>query len=366
MLKSARSAVDTVAFTALAAVPALARARPRQVTMAITAYCNLRCQGCRYGRDFMPGAQMDLQTALDVIDDAADAGVETMRLYGGEPLLHPALPEMVRRSVERGLNTYITTNGTLLDQKIDALHAAGLRSITIGYYGQSEAYDRYVQRVNQFRRLEAGIAAVRRRYGAEIDVQLNYLLTRSTCSLAAVDQAIAFARRFDLALRLDLVHYSLPYFTEGPDGALQFRREDESAIRAVVQRFLDLKSEEPRRLREDVAGIISIPDWLMKGAEMHVPCDAGSLVWIGADGSVQLCYVTFPLGNLKQQRLRDMLGTGKHHAAARDALRLNCPNCHCQRNNRVMKHLPSRLKYRARGDTSDAEVIQPSDASSPA
>ena len=29
------------------------------------------------------------------------------------------------------------------------------------------------------------------------------------------------------------------------------------------------------------------------------------LVWIGADGSVQLCDVAFPLGNVNERRLRD-------------------------------------------------------------
>ena len=78
---------------------------------------------------------------------------------------------------------------------------------------------------------------------------------------------------------------------------------------------------------------------------MRVPCDAGKLLWVGADGGVNLCYVTFPLGNLHEQRLADFLYGRAHHQAARDAFQLNCPNCHCERDSRIQKHLPSRIRY---------------------
>ncbi|HVS17092.1 MAG TPA: SPASM domain-containing protein, partial [Planctomycetota bacterium] len=89
----------------------------------------------------------------------------------------------------------------------------------------------------------------------------------------------------------------------------------------------------------------SIPDWLMLGPDMRIPCDAYNMVWVGADGSVKLCYVTFDLGNLHERRLRDMLYGPEHQAAARGAFRLDCPNCHCERDNRIKKDLASRLKY---------------------
>lgn len=336
---------EVVAFSLDGLAPSAIRARPQKITMAITAHCNLRCTGCRYGRDFMPGAQMSLQMAQAVIADASQAGIGTLRLYGGEPLLHPELPQMVASSVAAGIGTYVTTNGMLLEQKIDALFEAGLRSLTIGYYGTGAAYDAYVQRPDKYRRLERGIAAVRKRYGDAVDVQLNYLLMRPSCSVQALEDAWMLAKRYDLKLRVDLVHYSLPYFTEGPDRALQFRAEDEPAIRQVTSRLLQLKAEDPRRLCESAEGIASIPDWLLLGPAMRVPCDAGKLVWIGADGTVQLCYAAFPLGNLHETRLRELIGTPAHDQAARDAFLLNCPNCHCERNDRITKHLPNRLKY---------------------
>ena len=50
--------------TAARFVPGMIRPRPYLVMIAITGYCNLRCQGCRYGRDFMPGTQLSWDCLL--------------------------------------------------------------------------------------------------------------------------------------------------------------------------------------------------------------------------------------------------------------------------------------------------------------
>lgn len=323
----------------------LVRPRPYKVMIAVTAACNARCIGCRYGRDFMPGHVLPWELAEGVLEDAAAAGFYSIRLYGGEPLLHPDLTRMVRRTVELGMRPYVTTNALQLDRRIDELVEAGLRDVTVGFYGVGDAYDGYVQVPGAFARVERGIAAVRERHGSLVDLQLNWLLMRPSATLEAWEQAVAFAERFDMPIRVDLVHYSLPYFQEGPERCLQFRPEDRPAIERVVAEMIALKRARPERLAHTVEGLRSIPDWLILGPEMKVPCTAYEMIWVGADGTVQMCYVTFPLGNLHERRLRDMLGTEAHRCAARDAVKLACPNCHCSSNERVMRHSASRRRY---------------------
>jgi molybdenum cofactor biosynthesis enzyme MoaA len=346
LLQSASIQLGLAQHTFAQFVPQMIQPRPRKMTVAITAYCNLRCIGCRYGRDFMPGQQLSLETVETLLDDAKPAGIETVRLYGGEPLLHPALPKMVRHAIDLGLSTYVTTNGLLLKQKIKPLYDAGLRNITIGFYGTASDYDLYVQRDHRFRRLEESVATVRQLYGSAVSMQLNYLLMRPSCTLEALQSAWDFAQRYDLEFTTDLIHYSLPYFTDGANHELQFREEDYPAIQDWIAELARLKSAHPEVIKESMISIYSIPDWLLKGRSMQVPCDAHKLVWIGADGTVQLCYAAFKLGNLQQRRLRDILLTDAHRRAARDAFALDCPNCHCEREARVLKHLPSLRLYR--------------------
>lgn len=337
--------VERLRTSAAQYVPAVVRAEPRQLEVAITASCNLRCIGCHYGREFMAGSQLPFPVVRDLLDDMREMGIWGVRFYGGEPLLHPDLPRMVEHAVGIGLQPYVTTNAILLEQKIDALHAAGLRSITVGFYGTEAKYDAYVQRRERFARMEAGIRAVRERYGPDFELRINWLLMRPSCNLDDLDAACTFAERYGIKIQVDLVHYSLPYFTEGPDRMLQFRPGDAAAIDAVVADLIRRKREKPQLFNQSLLGLRSVPDWLLKGPDMKVPCDSHQSLWVGADGTVQQCYVTFKLGNLHETRLRDMLFTSCHQQAARDSAQLNCPNCHCRYDSRVNKHAPSAAKY---------------------
>ena len=135
------------------------------------------------------------------------------------------------------------------------------------------------------------------------------------------------------------------FYQRGPTSELQFRLEDRCAIDTVVTELIRLKHARPDLLSQSVVSLRSIPDWLLKGPEMKIPCDRYRLIWVGADGTVQLCYVTFRLGNLHEKRLSQMLFTPEHRQASRDAFGLNCSNCHCAYTSRVDTHAPSRLKY---------------------
>lgn len=94
----------------------------------ITEQCNCRCAFC----DIWPQAAPERAQLADVtanLDAAAQLGVRFVDFTGGEPLLHPELPEMLRYAKKKRLRTTITTNGLLYPQcarelagKIDFLH----------------------------------------------------------------------------------------------------------------------------------------------------------------------------------------------------------------------------------------------------
>ncbi len=341
------SHTDLVKHSAAAVFPRIIQPEPREIYITLTANCNLRCIGCRYGRDFMPGAQLSWPLIQDLLDDIRQAGIMNVRLYGGEPLLHKDLVRIVEYAVKLGLHTWITTNGILLREKIDGLYKAGLRAVSLGFYGVGEDYNAYVQRNNQYVRMKAGVEYLRDRYGMDIALDLGWVLMRPTCNLKAVAEAWEFAQQFSAGLSVSLIHYSLPYFTEGPDRELQFRPEDRPAIESIVAQLIQMKHARPELLQQSVPALRSIPDWLLKGPNMRVPCERYRLIWVGADGTVQLCYVTFKLGNLHEHRLSEMLFSAEHKQASRDAFALRCPNCHCSYHNRISRHLPSVVKYMA-------------------
>lgn len=323
------------------------RPRPKSLFVSLTANCNLRCKACHYGRDFMPGHQLPWSIGAPMIDDAKELGFHTIRLYGGEPLIHKDIAKYVERISSHGMNMWLTTNGMLLDKKIDSLVDAGLNRVSVGFYGLGESYDRYVQRKNAFGVVEKSIAATRGRYGSDkLRMHLDWVLMRPTSDPETVAATLRFARDHDLQVFVNLIHYSLPYFaTDEESDPFGFDESDRGLLNEVVSLLIETKQKHPDLLRNSTKGLRSIPDWLILKSDMKIPCTAYEMVWVGPDGTVQMCYVTFRLGNLHEARLSELLFTPEHEQCARDGFNLKCPNCHCRYDVRVLRHPPSRRRY---------------------
>ena len=345
-LKKIDQTVDIATHVTATKFPSVARPDPRRIFITLTSQCNLACKGCLYGSDeFMPKQQLPWPVVRDLLDDAAELGIRNIRLYGGEPMLHKDLPRIVRHATDLGLHSWMTTNGVLLRHKFDALYDAGLRHVSVGFYGGVSDYDGYVRTKNSYKRVIEGMEHVRERYGSDVRMTLNWLLMSPTCNLESLHQTWELADRFDTPIYVNLIHYSLPYFTGPDDAELQFSAADRPRVQKVVAEMLRLQAIKPELFSNTRVGLRSIPDWIMQGPAMRVPCTERTLLWVGADGTVQMCYVTFRLGNLFEQRLSELMYSAEHKKAASDCVSLNCPNCNCSYDRRTNQHLPTRRQY---------------------
>jgi cyclic pyranopterin phosphate synthase len=108
--------------------------------ISVTDRCNFRCTYCMprevfgQGYRFLPHA--DILTFEEIVRLArifVTLGVRKVRLTGGEPLLRRDIEGLVRMLARiAGLDDLtLTTNGSLLARKADALAAAGLRRISV-------------------------------------------------------------------------------------------------------------------------------------------------------------------------------------------------------------------------------------------
>jgi GTP 3',8-cyclase len=111
----------------------------RDLRISVTDRCNFRCVYCMpkevYGRDYRFLERRELLTFEEIARLArsfAALGVEKVRLTGGEPLIRRGLERLVAMLAEiPGLDLTLTTNGSLLPQKAQALADAGLRRVTV-------------------------------------------------------------------------------------------------------------------------------------------------------------------------------------------------------------------------------------------
>ena len=111
----------------------------RDLRVSVTDRCNFRCVYCMpkevFGRDYEFLARAELLTFEEIERLArafAGLGVEKIRITGGEPLVRRDLETLVEMLARiPGLELALTTNGSLLEQKAQALADAGLDRITV-------------------------------------------------------------------------------------------------------------------------------------------------------------------------------------------------------------------------------------------
>lgn len=116
----------------------------RDLRISVTDRCNFRCTYCMprdvFDADypFMPhSALLSFEEITRVVRTAMQLGVQKIRLTGGEPLLRKDIEKLVHMLAQlrtpegKPLELTLTTNGTLLQKKAQALKEAGLRRVTV-------------------------------------------------------------------------------------------------------------------------------------------------------------------------------------------------------------------------------------------
>jgi cyclic pyranopterin phosphate synthase len=111
----------------------------RDLRISVTDRCNFRCVYCMpkevFGADYQFLERKEILTFEEIARVARifhGLGAGKIRLTGGEPLVRRNLEQLIAQlAVVPGLDLTLTTNGSLLERKAEALAKAGLKRITV-------------------------------------------------------------------------------------------------------------------------------------------------------------------------------------------------------------------------------------------
>ena len=98
--------------------------------ISLTQRCNLRCIYCHAEGEVNPEEQMSAEDIAELMRVGVQFGVKSIKFTGGEPLLRRDLVDIIR-SVPPGVESSLTTNGTLLAAKAAELKEAGLARVNV-------------------------------------------------------------------------------------------------------------------------------------------------------------------------------------------------------------------------------------------
>jgi len=113
-------------------------ARLTTLNVELTSRCNAACSYCDVNRQLgRPNQDLDLSLYARLLECSPTLEA-VLPFQWGEPLLYPALDEALALSTRRGLRSYLTTNGLLLDgDRFRQLAATGLDRLTVSLDGDA-------------------------------------------------------------------------------------------------------------------------------------------------------------------------------------------------------------------------------------
>ena len=136
----------------------------KNLRLSVTDRCNLRCSYCMPEAEYVWLPRNDIlnfEEMSTLVDIFAQAGVDRIRLTGGEPLLRRDLSELVRMLADKPAirDLALTTNGVALADQARALHEAGLHRLTVSLDTLQPDRFQALTRFNYLPQVLAGIDA---------------------------------------------------------------------------------------------------------------------------------------------------------------------------------------------------------------
>ena len=267
---------------------------PSDAAIAITSRCNARCSMCSVWQSDLP----DRLTPAHITK--LPRSLRTVNLTGGEPFLHPQLPDFVsavRRRLPQAVIT-ISTNGLLSDRIIQmapdlltrdirlriAVSIDGLADTHDRIRGVPGAFDHAIRTVESLKRISAK--------------KFAGLRLAMTLSQANSDQLLAvadLAKKYNLELSLVPAHASEVHFLTNDTSTPEM-----NVLLPQLEVFVSclLRSASPRQwLRAHFADRVKK---YLTGSLPKFSCQAGrDFFFLQSDGSVYPCNVCSPdLGNI--------------------------------------------------------------------
>ena len=112
--------------------------RFHNIYLYITERCQLRCGHCYMGDRLERGLSLSFDKACTIMAQGRTLGGEYITFLGGEPTLHPELPEMVDHALALGYKQVMINSNGLLERTIDRIDPEKLHYISFSLDGATK------------------------------------------------------------------------------------------------------------------------------------------------------------------------------------------------------------------------------------
>ncbi len=282
--------------------------------ISVTERCNLRCRYCM-PEEGVPLSPKDAILSFEEIERLAQIfvrnGITKIRVTGGEPLVRKDIELLMARlgSIAGLRHLAMTTNGLLLDRKLDALISAGLSSINISLDTLREDRFREITRRPGLNRV---LAAIDKTLATPLaPVKVNCVVVRSVND----DEVLDFVELTkSLPIEMRFIEY-MPFSGNGWDHSAFVSFAEMRQQIELVYGPLERRSDGPN----DTSKTFGVPDFrgslgFITSMSEHF-CDTCNRLRITADGNLKVC-----LFGSAEVSLRDLMRRGATDSDIEDCI----------------------------------------------
>lgn len=191
---------------------------------------------------------MSLEQIKAVAKNIRKIGGGIILLTGGEPFMHPHLPEIVEAFVRQGLNVRLQTAGThyATEDKLRACYEAGARDINVSLDSLDFRSFDYINAVpGSAKNAIVTIETISRIFRKKSAI-LSFGTVLSRFNYREIPAILEFARRIGWSMSLVPVHISSmddPKGFRSFDNLFNFRREHHSELDTLAEKLIKMKKD---------------------------------------------------------------------------------------------------------------------------
>lgn len=260
----------SIAFAVISKRITKARA-PLLVSWSLTNRCNHHCEYCGIWK--LKTNELSRDEVFFIIDELARCGNKAIAFTGGEPLIRDDIAEIIDHCSYKGIYTKLTTNGSLVKDRIGGLDKVGF--VRLSFDGPKEIHD--VQR--QSGSYDEVIQAAGLLNERNIKVGLNCVISK--LNVPYISDILSEAKRMNVRVTFQPLEYR-----NNRDFLFSNMPTQEE-----YGRVFKMLIAEKKKGNKYIANSLTVLNYMLSGPEVSkIKCLAGSLIWrITPEGKITAC-----------------------------------------------------------------------------
>jgi MoaA/NifB/PqqE/SkfB family radical SAM enzyme len=310
----------------------------------VTENCNSKCTTC-YAWKNRSINELTTEEMKDALHQLKDVNVKNVIFIGGEPLLRDDIGTLIREaSLLQFDSIIVVTNGLLLEKKAEELLKSGVTHITVSVDGVGHTNDIIRGIPGSYEKAIEGIKKIQRlKNNGKISVSVTLLTTiLLNQNVDEIPKLIEISKNLKIHWLFNLLDPNLDIFNGIPFSELIVKNEKK--IDETIHFLKETRRKHPW-LIPTCNHILEYARNYLKGRDRYnFHCIHGyKMVYIGAHGEVWPgCWIMKPIGNLRKDRLHDIIWSKRHKEIVQKMYFTKCSGCTNRYEfNILFKHLVS-------------------------